>query len=97
MVKLVAIPASRGTMEKCQNRHVRQVEHAAKQWDARASKVANNINRRQWLERQNNANYRNEYDRLRGELSHYKIPSGSIPKRMNRQLELENIVSSGNA
>jgi hypothetical protein len=96
MVNLVAMPVSRGTMEKYQNRHVRQVEHAAKQWDARASKVANNTNRRQWLERQNNASYRNEYDRLSGELSHYKIPYGSVPKLEKRQRELKNISSSGN-
>ncbi len=49
------------------------MERVVKQWGARQSKVAND-NRRKWLERQNNANYRNEYDRLRGELSHYKMP-----------------------
>ena len=31
-----------------------------KQWDARACKFANIKYRRKWLERQNNANYRNE-------------------------------------
>ena len=46
MVNLVAMPVSRGTMEKYQNRHIRQVEHATKQWDARANKVANNNIRR---------------------------------------------------
>ena len=65
MVNSVATPVSRKVMEKHQNRHIRQVEHATKQWEARANKVANNNNRRQWLERQNNASYRNEYDRLR--------------------------------
>ncbi len=77
MVNLVATPVSRETMEKYQNRHIRQVEHAAKQWEARASKVKNNNERRRWIERQNNANYRNEYDRVRGELSHYRISFGS--------------------
>ena len=98
MVNLVAMPVSRGTMEKYQNRHIRQVEHATKQWEARANKVANNNNnnRRQWLERQNNASYRNEYDRLSGELSHYKIPYGSVPKLEKRQRELKNLFSSGN-
>ena len=70
MVNLVNMPVSRETMEKYQNRHTRQMEHATKQWEARANKVANSANRRQWIERQNNANYRNEYDRIRGELSH---------------------------
>ena len=96
MVNLVAMPVSRGTMEKYQNRHIRQVEHATKQWDARANKVANNNNRRKWLERQNNTNYRNEYDRIRGELSHYKIPYGSAIRLKKRHEELKNLFSSGN-
>jgi hypothetical protein len=96
MVNLVAMPVSRETMEKCQNRHIRQVEHAAKQWDARASKVKNNNERRRWLERQNNTNYRNEYDRIRGELSRYRIPFGSKPKLEKRAEELHKLFSSGN-
>ena len=96
MVNLVAMPVSRGTMEKYQNRHIRQVEHATKQWEARAHKVANNNNRRKWLERQNNTNYRNEYDRIRGELSHYKIPYGSTMRLKKRREELKNLFSSGN-
>ena len=103
MVNSVAMSVSRKIMEKHQNRHIRQVEHATKQWEARANKVANNNNnnnnnnnRRQWLERQNNASYRNEYDRLRGELSHYRIPYGSVHRMRSRQQELENLFSSGN-
>ena len=100
MVNLVAMPVSRGTMEKYQNRHIRQVEHATKQREARANQVANNNNnnnnRRQWVVRQNNASYRNEYDRLSGELSHNKIPYGSAPKLEKRQRELKNLFSSGN-
>ena len=96
MVNLVAMPVSRGTMEKYQNRHIRQVEHATKQWEARANKVANNNNRKQWLQRQNNASYRNEYDRLNGELSRYRIPYGSVQKLKQRQNELQNLFSSGN-
>ena len=96
MVNSVAMPVSRKTIEMHQNRHIRQVEHATKQWEARANKVANNNNRRQWLERQNNASYRNEYDRLRGELSHYRIPYGSVHRLRSRQQELDNLFSSGN-
>jgi hypothetical protein len=96
MVNLVAMPVSRKTMEKYQNRHIRQVEHAAKQWEARASKVKNNNERRRWLERQNNANYRNEYDRIRGELSHYRIPYGSTERLKKRSEELSRLFSSGN-
>jgi hypothetical protein len=90
------MPVSRKTMEKYQNRHIRQVEHAAKQWEARASKVKNNNERQRWLERQNNANYRNEYDRIRGELSHYKIPYGSKERLKKRSEELSRLFSSGN-
>ncbi len=96
MVNLVAMPVSKGTMEKYQNRHIRQVEHATKQWEARASKVANNNNRKQLLQRQNNASYRNEYDRLNGELSRYRIPYGSVQKLKQRQNELQNLFFSGN-
>ncbi len=39
-------------MDKYQNRHIRQVEHATKQWEARVSKVPNNNDRRKPLERQ---------------------------------------------
>ena len=96
MANSIAMPVSRKTMEKYQNRHIRQVEHAAKQWEARASKVANNNHRREWSERQNNANYRNEYDRLRGELAHARIPFGSIPQLRRRIADLERLFSSGN-
>jgi hypothetical protein len=50
MVSLVVMPVSRGTIEKYQNRCIRLVEHATKQWYARAREVANNANRRKWLE-----------------------------------------------
>ena len=95
MVNLVAMPVSRGRMEKYQNRHIRQVEHATKQWEARANKTANNNNRRKWLERQINTNYRNEYARIRGELSHLKIPFGNPHRLKTRQEELQNLFSSG--
>ena len=96
MVNLVAMPVSRGTMEKYQGRHVRQIEHAAKQWEAKANKVSNATNRRKWLERQDNANYRNECDRVRGELSRYRIPFGSKPRLENRKKRVRDLVSSGN-
>jgi len=74
MVNLVNMPVSRERMEQYQNRHLRQVEHASKQAEARDAKGKNNMMRKQWLERQTNANYRNEYDRIRGDLSRNKIP-----------------------
>ena len=74
------MPVSRERMEQYQNRHMKQIEHAARQWDARESKIKNNNLRRQWMERQTNANYRNEYDRIRGELR-----TGEDPASNNRR------------
>ncbi len=96
MVNFVNMPASRERMEKYQNRHLRQIEHASKQREGREQKNENNNMRKQWLERQTNANYRNEYDRIRGELSHGKIPYGSISLLKRRSDELHKLFSSGN-
>jgi hypothetical protein len=96
MVNLVNMPVSRERMQKFQNRQMRQIEHAARQWDARESKVKNNQLRMLWLQRQNNMNYRNEYDRIRGELSHNRIPYKSMLALQQRQKELEKLFSSGN-
>ena len=96
MPNLVNMPVSRERMEKYQNRHVRQLEHAAKQWEARETKTKNNNLRKQWLERQTNANYRNEYDRIRNELAHRKIPFETRDKLQRRAAELQKLFSSGN-
>jgi len=93
MVNLVAMPVSRKEMEKYQNKHTSQVEHATKQWEARENKVANNAKRRQWTERQNNVNYRNEYDRIRNELGQARIPLGSVMRLRQRQAELQRFFS----
>jgi len=94
MVNLVNMPVSRERMERYQNRHLRQVEHAAKQSEARDTKSKNNTMRKQWLERQTNANYRNEYDRIRGDLSHPKIQYRSMMQLRNREEELKRLFSS---
>ena len=96
MVNLVNMPVSRERMEKYQNRHLRQIEHASKQVEARESKTKNNHTRRVWLERQTNLNYRNECDRIRGELSHNKIPYKSMMQLMKREADLNKLFSSGN-
>ncbi len=69
MVNFSNMPMSRERMEKYQNRHLRQIEHAAKQVEARESKTKNNNMRRVWLQRQNDSNYRNEYDGMFHELA----------------------------
>ena len=97
MVNAVHMPVSRERMEQYQNRHMKQIEHAARQWDARESKIKNNNLRREWMERQTNANYRNEYDRIRNELSHRKLKGRTIHGLAAREKELQKSFSSGNA
>ena len=94
MVNLVNMPVSRERMEQYQNRHLRQVEHASKQSEARDAKGKNNMMRKQWLERQTNASYRNEYDRIRGDLSRNKVPYKSMLQLMQREKDLKRLVSS---
>ena len=94
MVNLLAMPVSRKEMEKHQNMHTRQVERATKQWEARVNKVSNNKKRKAWIERQNNANYRNEYDRLRNELQHARIPFGNVHQLRYRARQLERLLSN---
>ena len=94
MVNLVNMPVSRERMEQYQNRHLRQVEHASKQAEARDTKGKNNMMRKQWLERQTNASYRNEYDRIRGDLSRNKVPYKSMMQLMQREKDLKRLFSS---
>ncbi len=96
MVNLVHMPASRERMEKYQNRHLRQIEHATKQWEGREAKIKNNNMRKQWIEKQNNASLRNEYDRIRGDLSHHKVQHASVHRLKQRQDEVHKLFSSGN-
>ena len=96
MVNLVNMPVSRKLLEKYQNRHFRRIEHAAKQVEARESKTKNNNMRRVWMQRQNNANYRNEYDRIMGHLGHAKIPFQTMSQLEQRDEKLRKIFSSGN-
>ena len=96
MVNSINMPVSRERMENYQNKHMRQIEHAAKQIEGRESKTKNNNMRRVWLQRQNNANYRNEYDRMSHELSHYKIPYKTMSQLEARDEKLRKLFSSGN-
>ena len=96
MVNSINMPVSRERMANYQNKHMRQIEHAAKQVEARESKTKNNNMRRVWLQRQNNSNYRNEYDRMMGHLGHYKVPFKSISQLEARDERLRKLFSSGN-
>ena len=73
--------------------HLRQLEHIGKIMEARESKTKSLVLRRQWMERQANANYRNEYDRIRGELSHNKLGSVDRNKLKHREDILKTIFS----
>ena len=92
MVNAINLPVSRKRMEKYQNMHTRQIEHAAKQWEARQSKVQNNLLRKEWMEHQTGHNYTNEYDRLRGYMSQYR-PAYLAPAQLrNREMYLRGLV-----
>ena len=60
------------TREAIEKMHLRQLKHLQQQIDARETRAKSIMLRKQWMERQNNANYRNEYDRIMGELSHFR-------------------------
>ena len=75
---------------------MRQLEHIARIMEARESKSKHIATRKQWMERQKNASYRNEYDRIRGELTHYKLGAVDRQKLQNREKELQMLFSSGN-
>ena len=96
MVNLINLPVSRQRVEHYQNRHGRQTEHAAKQLELRDAKVKSTMMKKDWLERPNNANYRNEYDRIRGELSHPKLGAHSIRQFKEREADLARLFSSCN-
>jgi hypothetical protein len=96
MVIIGQMPISRERLDKYLNRNMRQIEHASKIWDVRATKSKNNYLRQRWLERQTNANYRNEYDRLQSEIAHGKVQTWSIPILKKRTEDLHKLFSLGN-
>ena len=86
----------RFSRNRIENMHLKQLEHAQRQLDARETKVKSLATRRKWMERQANANYRNEYDRIQGELSHYRGSTANMVKLKNRVRDLERLFSAGN-
>lgn len=92
MVNSLNLPVSRKRLEKYRNMHVRQIEHAAKQWEARQSKVQNNLLRKEWLEHQTAHNYHTEYDRIRGWMSHYRPPYVVPQQLRDRETFLRGLV-----
>ena len=86
----------RFTRKGIENMHLRQLEHMQRQLDARETKTKSIATRKEWLERQNNANYRNEYDRLRGDMEHSRLPFADKYKLQKRADHLKRLFSSGN-
>jgi hypothetical protein len=84
------------TRKRIEGLHLRQLEHLGRQIEARDIKAKHLATRREWLQRQTNANYRNEYDRLRGELSRSTLPFVDKSRLQQRERELERLFSSGN-
>ena len=76
--------------------HMRQLEHVARELDARQSKVRSMATRRKWVERANNSNYRTEHDRIRGELEHFRGPTTDRGRLEDRARFIESLFSSGN-
>jgi hypothetical protein len=86
----------RFTRKGIENMHLKQLEHAQRQIEARETKVKHNMTRKNWMERQANANYRNEYDRIQGELSHWRGSDTNMDKLKKRVAQLERLFSVGN-
>ena len=93
LILYIYMKISRSVIEKL---HMNQLEHVARIIEARDSKSKHISTRRKWMERQNNASYRNEYDRIRGELTSYKLGAVDRQKLQNREKELQMLFSSGN-
>ena len=87
---------SQETRDKYVNMKLKQLDHLARQLEARNTRVKNPTLRKNWLDSQNRANYRQEYDRIRSELHARVIPCGNRARIVNRALELANLFSRGN-
>ena len=86
----------RFSRNRIETMHLRQLEHVQRQLDARDTNTKSIMTRKNWLERQTNANYRNEYDRLRGDMEHNRLPFKDKYKLENRANTLRRLFSSGN-
>ena len=84
--------------EKLMKLRLRQMEHLARQLEARETLVKSINQRRQWLERQKISNYQNEYNRIRGDLSRMNtvVPNQTVDRLQNRAKHLHQLFSRGN-
>jgi lipopolysaccharide biosynthesis glycosyltransferase len=93
---IAGMPISRERLEKYRNRNLRQIEHASRQWEARESQVKNAALQKKWLDSQTAHNYHVEYDRIRNELAHRRMPWRTQHHLEQRAKELHKLFSSGN-
>ena len=82
--------------KQIENMHLRQLEHVGRQMEARDIKSKHMLTRMQWLQRQTNTNYRNELDRIRGEMSRSTVPNQMRERLERREKDLESLFSHGN-
>ena len=83
--------------DKLLKMHIGQLNHMKKQLEARETKTKSITTRNNWIERQNNANYRNELDRIRNELEqHSKLSPLTIKKLEEREEYLKTLFSNSN-
>lgn len=77
------------------NLHLRQIQHLQKQLDAIETIKNYNLHRDRFLQQQKNKNYRNEYERLLGELSqNTNLPATTKKKLHKRKAVLKEILDN---
>lgn len=82
--------------DKFRNMQLRQVEHMKRHLEAREALQSHIDTRNKWMQRQKNANFRNEYDRIRGEMTRSTVHPHVKEKLKARAHELKNLFSQGN-
>ena len=83
-------------VEKFGKMHKRQLEHMQNQLDNRETMQKHTTTRNKWVERQNNANYRNEYNRIKYELDQSTLHGETVERLKSRTEYLKELFSDGN-
>lgn len=83
-------------VEKFGKMHKKQLEHMQNQLDNRETVQKHTTTRNKWIDRQNNANYRNEYNRIKYELDQSALPGETVERLKGRMKYLKELFSDGN-
>ena len=75
-----------------EHRHMPNYKHIMKEYQ---DKVASIHFRHDMLQRQKNANYQNEYNRLRGHLEHTVVRGENLHRLQHRMAELKSMLHEG--